>query len=132
NIMIDVYVNGSYKNSIAFTSMGQLNYLSSMKYVDAVVGNSSSGVLEAPSFKIGTINIGDRQKGRIIAKSIINCSPDRGSILKAIEKLYSADFSRDLKSLVNPIDGGIVSDKIIDKIKSIDCNQYIKKEFFDL
>ncbi|MBT3935424.1 MAG: UDP-N-acetylglucosamine 2-epimerase (hydrolyzing) [Bacteroidetes bacterium] len=132
NIMIDEYVNGNEKNSIAFTSMGQLNYLSSMKYVDAVVGNSSSGVLEAPSFKIGTINIGDRQKGRIIAKSIINCSPDRGSILKAIEKLYSADFSRDLKSLVNPIDGGIVSDKIIDKIKSIDCNQYIKKEFFDL
>ena len=71
NSMIDNYVN-NHDNTISFSSMGQLNYLSALQFVDAVVGNSSSGLLEAPSFKIGTIDIGDRQKGRIKADSVIS------------------------------------------------------------
>ncbi len=84
NQMIDRYTAKYPKKSIGFTSLGQLRYLSALKYVDAVVGNSSSGLLEAPSFKIGTINIGDRQKGRIKAKSVIDCS--------AKKKRYSKIF----------------------------------------
>mgnify|MGYP000105766599 CR=1 FL=1 len=70
----------THDNTIAFKSMGQLNYLSALKFMDAIVGNSSSGLIEAPSFKIGTINIGDRQNGRIKAKSVIDCSPNKKSI----------------------------------------------------
>jgi GDP/UDP-N,N'-diacetylbacillosamine 2-epimerase (hydrolysing) len=73
NQMIDEYVTKNSHKSIVFTSLGQLRYLSALQYVDAVVGNSSSGLAEAPSFKIGTINIGDRQKGRIKASSVIDC-----------------------------------------------------------
>jgi GDP/UDP-N,N'-diacetylbacillosamine 2-epimerase (hydrolysing) len=62
--MIDEFVNKNPNKSVGFASLGQLKYLSALQYVDVVVGNSSSGILEAPSFKIGTINIGDRQKGR--------------------------------------------------------------------
>ena len=83
--------------------MEQLNYLSCLKYVDGVIGNSSSGLLEAPSFRIGTINIGDRQKGRICAESVINCNPDRHSIKKAINYLYSTEFKQILKNVKNPM-----------------------------
>ena len=75
--MIEKFVLDHDDRSIAFTSMGQLNYLSTMQFVDGVIGNSSSGLLEAPSFQIGTINIGDRQKGRLKAKSIIDCEPTK-------------------------------------------------------
>ena len=85
--MIDKYVSKNAHKSVAFASLGQLRYLSSMCYVDAIIGNSSSGIIEAPSFKIGTINIGDRQKGRIKANSIIDCLPNKESIKNAIEYL---------------------------------------------
>jgi len=75
NKMIDKYVSKNMHRSVAFSSLGQLRYLSSMHHVDAIIGNSSSGITEAPSFKIGTINIGERQKGRIKASSVIDCSP---------------------------------------------------------
>ena len=87
NQMIDDYTNRNSKKSIGFISLGQLKYLSSLQYVDAVVGNSSSGIIEAPSFKIGTINIGDRQRGRLQASSVINCEPKKinfGSFKKII------------------------------------------------
>lgn len=77
NRMIDQYINKNSDKSTGATSLGQLKYLSALQYVDAVVGNSSSGLLEAPSFKIATINIGDRQNGRIKAKSVIDCLPEK-------------------------------------------------------
>ena len=77
NSMIKDYVSKNLHKSIVITSMGQKNYLSALQYVDAVVGNSSSGIIEAPSFKIATINIGDRQKGRIKAKSVLDCLPKK-------------------------------------------------------
>ncbi len=91
NGMIDDYV-AINDNSIAFTSMGQLNYLSALQFVDVVVGNSSSGLAEAPSFNIATIDIGDRQKGRIKADSVISCLPSKDSIGKAFNELYSKQF----------------------------------------
>jgi len=130
NKMIDEYV-GKNKNSISFVSMGQLKYLSAMKYVDAVVGNSSSGIIEAPSFKIGTINIGDRQTGRLKAESIIDCEPDISSIRKSFDKLYSREFKIKLSSLTNPYGDGFTAKKIVQIIKTNDIFSS-KKVFYDI
>jgi len=112
--------------------MGQLNYLSTMQFVDAVVGNSSSGIIEAPSFKIGTINIGDRQKGRIKAESIIDCIPAEKEIDRAIRKLYSESFQRSLKKVKNPYSRGGTAGKILKVLKSYNIKNIVKKHFFDI
>ena len=130
--MIDEYVAKNSDKSVGFTSLGQLRYVSALQFVDAVVGNSSSGLLEAPSFKIGTINIGDRQKGRIRAASVIDCVPDKKSIKNAFEKLYSAEFQELLKTVQNPYGDGCASKKIIKEIKKVDHGSILKKSFYDL
>jgi len=130
NAMIDNYV-AMHDNTVAFTSMGQLNYLSALQFVDAVVGNSSSGLLEAPSFKIGTINIGDRQKGRIMAESVINCTPEKGSIGLALNELYTKTFKKMVKNVKNPYDQGNASTRIVNIIKSVDLKNSLKKVFYD-
>ncbi len=132
NQMIDEYVSKNSKKSTGFTSLGQLRYLSALQYVDAVVGNSSSGLAEAPSFKIGTINIGDRQKGRIKAKSVIDSETNKTSILKSFSKLYSKEFQELLKESENPYGDGIASRKIIEIIKNEDLKNILKKSFYDL
>lgn len=132
NQMIDEYVTKNSHKSIVFTSLGQLRYLSALQYVDAVVGNSSSGLAEAPSFKIGTINIGDRQKGRIKASSVIDCEPNKDSILKSFEKLYSKEFQETLKTTINPYGNGCASKKIVEILKSVDLENILKKSFYDL
>jgi GDP/UDP-N,N'-diacetylbacillosamine 2-epimerase (hydrolysing) len=121
-----------HNNAKAYISLGQLSYLSCLSQVDAVVGNSSSGLLEAPSFKKGTINIGDRQRGRLQAESVINCEPMRVSIKLAFEKLYSREFQDQLNDVVNPYGDGGASDKIISLIKTVSIDEIIKKKFFDL
>jgi GDP/UDP-N,N'-diacetylbacillosamine 2-epimerase (hydrolysing) len=131
NSMIDGYV-AKHDNAIGFTSMGQLNYLSTLQFMDAVVGNSSSGLLEAPSFKIGTIDIGDRQKGRIKADSVISCLPEKKDIDMAFNKLYSVDFQNIVKSVKNPYGNGGASKSIVDIIKDFDLNNILKKTFYDL
>ena len=132
NQMIDEYVAKNYHKSIGFISLGQQRYLSALQYVDAVVGNSSSGLLEAPSFKIGTINIGDRQKGRIKAKSVINSEVNKTSILKSFSKLYSKAFQDLIEESKNPYGDGIASRKIIEIIKNEDLKNILKKSFYDL
>ena len=132
NQMIDDYVTKNSNKSIVFTSLGQLRYLSALQYVDAVVGNSSSGLAEAPSFKIGTINIGDRQKGRIKAFSVIDCEPNKDSILKSFEKLYSKEFQETLKTTINPYGNGCASKKIVEILKNVDLKNILKKSFYDL
>ena len=132
NQMIDEYVTKNFQKSVQFTSLGQLRYLSALQYVDAVVGNSSSGLAEAPSFKIGTINIGDRQKGRIKASSVIDCEPNKDSILKSFEKLYSKEFQDSLINVKNPYGDGCASKKIVEILKSVDLENILKKSFYDL
>lgn len=132
NQMIDEYVTKNSHKSIVFTSLGQLRYLSALQYVDAVVGNSSSGLAEAPSFKIGTINIGDRQKGRIKASSVIDCEPNKDSILKSFEKLYSKEFQETLKTTINPYGDGCASKRIVEILKNVDLENILKKSFYDL
>ncbi|MBV6493609.1 MAG: GDP/UDP-N,N'-diacetylbacillosamine 2-epimerase (hydrolyzing) [Turneriella sp.] len=132
NQMIDDYVNHNSHKSTAFTSLGQLRYLSALQFVDAVVGNSSSGLAEAPSFKIGTINVGDRQKGRIKATSIIDCEPNSESILQAFTKLYSTEFQYELSKVVNPYGDGQASKKIVEVLKSFQLKNLLKKKFYDI
>ena len=131
NTMIDNYV-AQQGNSIAYKSMGQLHYLSALQFMDAVIGNSSSGLIEAPSFKIGTIDIGDRQKGRIQAKSVIHCFPKKESIDGALVKLYSSDFQEIINNVINPYGDGGASKKIASIIKEKKLDNIIKKSFFDI
>jgi len=131
NIMIDSYVYTN-KNSIAFASMGQINYLSALKFVDVVVGNSSSGLLEAPSFNVATIDIGDRQKGRIKADSVISCLPTQESISNAFDKAYSKEFQNILGKTKNIYGSGGASEAIVRIIKKYNLNGILKKTFYDL
>ena len=119
-------------NRTFFTSLGQKRYLSCLKYVDGVVGNSSSGLIEVPSFYKGTINIGDRQKGRLNAESVINTPPIKSEIIKAINKLYSEAFRKNLKNIHNPYGSGGASESIIETITNINLEKIVKKKFYDL
>jgi len=130
NSMIDNYVVKN-DNAVAFQSMGQLNYLSALQFMDGVVGNSSSGLLEAPSFKIGTIDIGDRQKGRIKADSVISCLPNKNSISIAFQELYSKQFRSIVGKVENPYGKGGASKKIARIIKDISLVNIVKKSFYD-
>ena len=132
NQMIDSYVSEHPNSTIAFSSMGQLRYLSALQFMDAVVGNSSSGLLEAPSFKIGTVNIGDRQKGRLKATSVIDCAPTAQAIHQAILKVLSKNFKAKLVDVVNPYGEGLASKKIVDIIKLTKIEKLLKKTFYDL
>jgi len=132
NQLIDSYIIDNSETAIAFDSLGQLRYLSAMQYVDGVVGNSSSGLLEAPSFKIGTINIGDRQRGRIKATSVIDCLPIEENITQALKKLFSIEFTESVKHTVNPFGDGGVAVKIVKIIESISLDGIIKKSFCDI
>ncbi|MBO6960196.1 MAG: UDP-N-acetylglucosamine 2-epimerase (hydrolyzing) [Prochlorococcus marinus CUG1438] len=126
----------SNRNSIYFKSLGQLRYLSCLKIVDGVIGNSSSGLIEVPSFFKGTINIGDRQKGRLKASSIIDCKPDEKDLIKSIIKLYSKEFQYSLKKTINPYGNGSASNKILEIIEEFDLdkdlNSILKKKFHDI
>jgi GDP/UDP-N,N'-diacetylbacillosamine 2-epimerase (hydrolysing) len=132
NQMIDEYVSKNKEKSVQFTSLGQLRYLSALQYMDAMVGNSSSGLIEAPSFGLGTVNIGDRQKGRIMADSIIECETDKKSILEAFKKLYSYEFEEILKRTQNPYGEGGASEKIKNILKIVNLDDILKKSFFDM
>lgn len=132
NQMIDDYVSKNTHKAVGFTSLGQLRYLSALQYIDAVVGNSSSGLLEAPSFKIGTINIGDRQKGRLKADNVIDCEPKKKNIVQAFAQLYSDEFQISLKTVQNPYGDGMASDRIIKIIKRTDLSTILKKSFYDI
>jgi UDP-N-acetylglucosamine 2-epimerase len=132
NQMIDEYVNKNTFKSRGYNSLGQLRYLSALKFVDAMVGNSSSGIAEAPSFKIGTINIGDRQRGRIKAKSIIDCMSNKASIKNALNRLYSKKFQLELKKTKNLYGDGCASKKIVKVLKKTSLINILKKNFFNV
>ncbi|HEY8938370.1 MAG TPA: UDP-N-acetylglucosamine 2-epimerase [Cyclobacteriaceae bacterium] len=132
NQLIDEYVNANSDKAIAFTSLGQLRYLSAIQFVDAVIGNSSSGIAEVPSFKKPTVNIGDRQRGRIKALSIIDCEPDYYSVKDAVSKALDEQFQISIKDVENPYGKGNASDQIIEILKNTDLNTLLKKKFYDL
>lgn len=115
----------------AYTSLGQLRYLSCLQHVDGVVGNSSSGLAEVPSFKKGTINIGDRQRGRLRAASVIDCEPERASITAALDELFSDDFQSKLPMVENPYGNGGASETIVHVLEQRSLDDLLKKRFYD-
>ena len=120
-----------HQNSRAYGSLGQLRYLSCLQEVDGVVGNSSSGLAEAPSLGVGTVNIGDRQRGRLKAKSVIDCQPQRQAIHDAIMTLYSPGFRQSLLAMVNPYGDGGASRKIVRVLQDHPLDGILKKPFHD-
>lgn len=132
NIRIEEFVRKN-KNAIAFSSMGLTGYLSTLAYASAVVGNSSSGILEAPSFGIPTVNIGDRQGGRIHAESVIDCAPDKKSIERAVDKAFSKKFLEKCRHVENPYDKSGTSENIVNHIKDYLSREHTtKKDFYDI
>jgi GDP/UDP-N,N'-diacetylbacillosamine 2-epimerase (hydrolysing) len=122
----------SHQNAKAFASLGSTRYLSCLSYVDGIIGNSSSGLLEAPTLKIGTVNIGNRQKGRLMSTSVISCSPAEQEIVSAIQKLLSDDFQRQLPLSVNPYGEPGASDQIVHLLHDAELVSIISKKFTDL
>lgn len=126
--MIDEYTT-SRSNAKAYISLGQLRYLSTLSCVDVVVGNSSSGLYEAPSFKRPTVNIGDRQKGRVKAMSVIDCPPEAKAIYRAIQRAFTMDCA----NVVNPYGDGNTSLKILSRLKEIkNLKKILKKSFYEV
>lgn len=132
NKMIDQYVADNKGKSVAFTSLGRLRYLSALQYVDAVIGNSSSGIVEAPSFKIASINIGSRQKGRIRAESTIDVEVNKQQIVNAIATIYTDAFQERLQTVINPYGQGNSSAKLLSIVKSFDLSMLMTKPFYDV
>jgi GDP/UDP-N,N'-diacetylbacillosamine 2-epimerase (hydrolysing) len=129
--LIEEYVKKNNDNAIAFESLGQLRYLSAIQYVDVVIGNSSSGLIEVPSFKKPTINIGDRQQGRVKAASVIDCKSNYEDIVDAIGKALSNEFQEKLKSTKNPYGDRNASIEIVDVLKKVELTNIIKKQFYN-
>tara|TARA_X000000368_G_scaffold404412_1_gene380415 strand:- start:1962 stop:3128 length:1167 start_codon:yes stop_codon:yes gene_type:complete len=129
---INSFVRKNRHRSSSFKSLGHLRYFSLLNYVDGVIGNSSSGITEAPAFNIGTINIGDRQTGRIKGESIIDCDSDAAAIEYAINKLYSKNFQSIIKDIKSPYGDGTASLKILDTISKISIKDNMIKSFYDI
>ena len=123
----------SHDNAMLFDSLGVKRYLSALKYASMVIGNSSSGLSEAPSFHIPTVNIGDRQRGRLKSSSVIDCMPNSSDISKAIIMAKSNSFKEICNSTVNPYGDGNTSSKIVDIINDFaNSNIDIKKAFYNM
>jgi UDP-hydrolysing UDP-N-acetyl-D-glucosamine 2-epimerase len=132
NKILDEFVQIHPQKIKVVESLGVLKYLSAMKYCAGVIGNSSSGILETPSFRIPTINIGNRQKGRLQASSILNCEAKKDGILKALDKISSNKFKRILEKAKNPYEGENTARKIANEVE-IFVNKFNKiKEFYDI
>lgn len=129
--MVNDFV-ASHPNARVYSSLGQLRYLSCLRQIDGVVGNSSSGLAEAPSMGIGTVNVGDRQKGRLLASSVINCPPEKQAIFEAIQGLYAPDFRRGLAETVNPYGNGGASRQIVQVLSDYPLEGILKKSFHDI
>lgn len=132
NRLIDHYVE-KHENACAFKSLGQIGYLSALSYACCVAGNSSSGILEAPSFHIPTINIGNRQKGRECSGTVVSCGNSAQEIEKAFEYAMSEEFVDRCKRYPNPYEGENTSDRILEITKAaLSTGITIKKSFVDM
>ena len=128
---ISSFVEQHQGNAVMKPSLGQKNFLSCLKYAETVIGNSSSGLLEAPSFGIPTINIGKRQKGRLKAESVIDCDYSVSDIKSKIEICQSKEFKKLAKKAKNPYDNGVPSELIVDQLRYINFDELSNSEFFD-
>ncbi len=133
NQMMDEFAADHRERCAVYTSLGQLRYFSALQFCAAVAGNSSSGILEAPSFGIPTVNIGDRQKGRVHGETVIDCGNDKRQIILALEKALSPEFKAGLSKAKNPYEGERTSDRILEIIsKALRDGIDMKKRFYDI
>ncbi|MFH2091047.1 MAG: UDP-N-acetylglucosamine 2-epimerase [Pseudomonadota bacterium] len=131
NQRIDDFVEKNQKRAMAFDSMGQLRYLSAMQYCTLVIGNSSSGIIEAPGFKVPVVNIGNRQKGRIKAMNIIDCEDQTDKIVQAVQTGLSTRFKNLLVNMESPFEKPSTSSAITDILKTVNLSDIQFKEFYD-
>ncbi|MDD6573032.1 MAG: UDP-N-acetylglucosamine 2-epimerase [Thermoflexaceae bacterium] len=133
NECITEYAN-TYSNIRLYDSLGMRRYLSAVKYAEFVIGNSSSGIIEVPSFGVATVNIGDRQRGRIQAESIVNCEPRYESIKNAMTQVLRSDFRERISTVVNPYEQAGTSDRIVKITENFlrNNNRDFKKKFYDI
>ena len=131
--VLEQYVNTS-TNAKSYASLGMKKYLSALKYAIMVIGNSSSGIIEAPSFHIPTVNIGNRQRGRIQAESVINCGDNEELIVEAIAKARTVEFNEQIRDIENPYEGCQTAEKIVSTIKKklMQGNINLMKSFYDI
>lgn len=129
---INTFVAKNKDRAKAFKSLGVIRYLSVMRQVAAVVGNSSSGLVEVPSFGIPTLNIGDRQKGRLSAESVYNCMPDKISVLQGLEKVLSVEFKSLASNARNPYEKANTAEEIFNLISKYPLNKLKQKHFYDI
>jgi UDP-hydrolysing UDP-N-acetyl-D-glucosamine 2-epimerase len=129
--LLNEYVRIHPENSKQFTSLGQLRYLSLLQFTSIVIGNSSSGIIEVPSFKIPIVNIGDRQRGRIKAESVIDCGTSVDAISKAISKAINATTNNLFKTIESPYGDGSTAQKIV-RILKLQPQAILKKTFYDI
>lgn len=132
NQMMYTYVDKNSDRCMATPSLGYLRYLSAMKVCAAVVGNSSSGILEAPVFNVPTINIGDRQKGRVRVQSVIDCGTDTQDIVSAVNKAIDGSFRQSLENTKNPYYRPNTAQKITEILTGTFLKEILKKQFYDL
>ena len=132
NYMIDDYVSKNSHKSVAFTSMGQIKYISTLNYIGAVVGNSSSGIIETPSLKLPTVNIGVREEGRIMDKNIISVNQDTNEISNAIIKALSKDFKLSLNNMKSSYEKEGTSKNIANVLSNFSLPRTTMKDFFDI
>lgn len=133
NQKIDEYVNINKERTAVFTSLGMIRYLSLLQYCEMVIGNSSSGILEVPSFHIPTVNIGSRQDGRIRGRSVVDCGYEKEDILNGIYSAQKMKKENILQQEVNPYEGEKTSETILNKIKQyLLSDMYNKKHFYDM
>ena len=130
--MIKQFVEKNIDRSVAFASLGHIRYLSSLQYVSGVVGNSSSGIIEAPSFGIPTLNFGDRQKGRLKASSVIDCISDYNEIREKLLIVLSSEVKLAAKKVVNPYFKENTAGEIFSVIKKTNLNLLIQKSFYNI
>lgn len=129
---INAFVARNTDRAKAYKSLGVVRYLSVMKEVGAVVGNSSSGLVEVPSFGIPTLNIGDRQKGRLAAESVVNCGTDTKSVLQGLDKVFSPEFKAFAATVKNPYDKEGTAQAIFDVISTYPLEKLNQKHFYDI
>lgn len=131
NTMIEDYADVKPNRARVYSSLGQRRYLSALHHVDVVVGNSSSGLIEAPAIPVPTVNIGDRQKGRLRAESVIDCHPEAENISNAIEKAFSSEFQGTLEDATSPYGDGRAAPRICQDLKEASIGS-LAKSFYDL
>ena len=130
--VIEEYADRQKGRVKVFTSLGQLRYLSALKHVDVVIGNSSSGLIEVPFFKKPTVNLGDRQRGRLKAPSVIDCAEKERDIVNEIQKALSPEFQHFLSDVVSPYGQGDTSFKIKECLKTVSLEDILMKKFYDI